>query len=180
MGRLFQQVDVPGERDPSDHITMFYLGDGVPLDRLMKIIPILYKLCAKTDPFKVSCKRITTFPKGKKGWPVIGQVQSKEIQSLWTKIKSALEQNNIKYDKTYSEYNPHVTLSYSKKKPKNISFPKLEWTVGEISLYGGDEHDERLFVNFPFSIGLKEKKALDELDAMVKGYAGAVQQLQRR
>jgi len=179
MSRLFQQMDVPRDvNDPSDHITMFYLGDNVSIDRLVQIIPILYKACSKISPMKVSCKRITSFPKGEGGYPVIGEIQSKELVSLRDKIRGFLEQNNIKFDKKHNEYRPHVTLGYSKKKPKNVSFPKVEWTIGEIALYGGDDGDQRLFVNFPLSLG--DKKAMDELEILVQGYDAAVKSLTRR
>lgn len=166
VSRLFTQVDVPGQRDPSDHITLFFLGNEISIDTIGKLVPIIHKVTSELRPFMVSCKRITTFPKGENGYPVIAQLQAPQLQEIREKIKRIFDRKGVSYDETHSEFNPHVTLSYSKKKPKNISFPKIQWQVNEIALFGGDSHDERVYVNFPFSLGIERKAAyVEELAA---------------
>jgi 2'-5' RNA ligase len=157
VGRLFRQVDVLGERDPSDHMTMFHLGEDIKLDQILLATRAIYRVTSKMEPFTVSCKRITTFPKVDKMYPVIAKVDSKGLLPLRKSIESELKRSGVRYDKTHEDYNPHVTLGYSKKKPKNITFPKIEWQVNSVCLYGGDVHDERLFVSFPFSLGISKK-----------------------
>lgn len=134
IGRLFRSIEVPGERDPSDHITMFYLGDNLSVDKLVRIIPVVFKVAESLEPFLVTCRKITTFPKnddrhssdGTNGYPVIAPVESKQLHELRTKIKRAFDSKGIDYNNKYPDYQPHVTLSYSKKKPKNIRFPKTQ------------------------------------------------------
>lgn len=163
ISRLFTQVDVPGARDPSDHITLFFLGDEIPIETVGKLVPIIHQVTSELRPFMVSCKRITTFPKGENGYPVIAQLQAPQLQEIREKVKRIFDRKGINYDnETHPEFNPHVTLSYSKKKPKNISFPKIQWQVNELALFGGDGHDERVYVNFPFSLGIERKGAYIE------------------
>ncbi len=170
ISRLFTQVDVPGVRDPSDHITLFFLGKETSIDTIGKLVPVIHQVTSELRPFLVSCKRITTFPKGDNGYPVIAQLQAPQLQEIREKVKRIFDRKGIKYDDTYADFSPHVTLSYSKKKPKNISFPKIQWQINELALYGGDDHDERVYVNFPFSLGIEHKAAyLEQLaDCFVK------------
>jgi len=158
ISRLFREITFKDKitRDPSDHITMFYLGDNIPLKKLIKMIPIIFDITCDMKPFMVSCSKITTFPKGKNGYPIIGEIKSKDLSALRDKLKKEFEKNKIKYDSTFKDYKPHVTLGYSKNKPKNTSFSKINWSINHISLYGGDESDSRFFVNFPFTLGTEK------------------------
>jgi 2'-5' RNA ligase len=181
VGRLFRSIEVPGDRDPSDHITMFYLGEDVSVDTLVRIIPLVFKITESLEPFLVTCRKVTTFPKnddrhssgGTSGYPVIAPVESKQLHEIRSKVKRALESKGIDYNNKYPDYQPHVTLSYSKKKPKNIRFPKTQWLVNEIALYGGDNHDDRLFVSFPLGLKLIERKA-SYLDALAGLYRSSI------
>jgi 2'-5' RNA ligase len=157
ISRLLQEIDLDIDRDSSNHISMFYLGDNIPMSRILKIIPVLYDIIQDTKPFTVEVSSYTHFQEGKHGYPIICPVKSKELQNLHYKIKKEFNKNNIKFDTTFKEYNPHITLGYSPDIIKNQKFQKIEFAITEISLYGGDESDTRLFVNFPFSIIKKAK-----------------------
>ena len=166
VSRLFREIEVDGARDPSDHITMFYLGDDVKLDTIVDIIPILYECSSEMSPFEATCSRITTFPKGNNGYPVIAEIKSDKLVDLRNKIKKMFDKNKIEYDDKFPDYKPHITLAYSKKKPKNIKIPsKFKWSINQMALYGGNEADSRIFVNFPFTFGV-EKKAADMIEEL--------------
>ncbi len=161
--RLFREIDVDGHRDSSDHVTLFCLGDDININTVLDIIPILYEVSSKIRPFEATCSKITTFPKGEKGYPVIAELKSDKLLELREKIRKLLEKNKIKYDNTFKEYKPHITVSWGKKKPGKIKFPeKAKLLITQLALYGGDNADSRIFVNFPFSLGV-EKKAEDHL-----------------
>jgi 2'-5' RNA ligase len=165
VSRLFREIDVDGHRDSSDHITLFYLGENLKMDTILDIIPILNKVAEDLKPFDAMVSRITTFPKGEesKEYPVIAEVKCEKLLEIREKIRKMLDKNKIDYDDTYSEYKPHITLSYFKKKQKNIRLPvKAKFMINQIALFGGDEADSRIFVNFPFSLGV-EKNASDKL-----------------
>ena len=157
VGALFRQVEVPGERDESDHITLFYLGDEIKLDQIIKAIKIIFNYISNIHPFNVSCKRITTFPKGEKGYPVIAKLESKELAEFRAGLAEALKSGGVAYDEKFEEFMPHVTLAYSKKKPGNITFPKVEWQINSVCLHGGDSGDERIYTKFPFSLDISKK-----------------------
>lgn len=153
ISRLFREVDVDAFRDPSDHITLFTFGDDLEINKILKIIPVVFNITSGMQPFEVSSTRITTFPKGDKGYPVISEIKSKELEEIHTRIEKAFKSKGIKFDTTFSEYKPHVTLGYAKKRPKTIKFDKVKWSISQIALYGGDNADSKLFVNFPFTLG---------------------------
>jgi len=124
VGRLFRTVDISDERDPSDHITMFYLGDDVPLSTIIKVMPLLYDITSKTDPFLATCKKITTFPKGDNGWPVIAPVDSPQLLDIRKRLQRVFDRKGIDYSDKHPDYKPHVTLGYSAKKIKNVKLKK--------------------------------------------------------
>jgi 2'-5' RNA ligase len=168
--RLFREIEVDAHRDSSDHITIFYLGDDVDTNKLFDIIPIIYEAVKDVKPFEATCNRISTFPKGQKGYPVIAELKCDPLIELRNKLKKMLDKNKIDYDTTHEDYRPHTTLGYAKKKPKNIKLPtKAKLPINQIALYGGDRADSRLFVNFPFSLGV-EKKAADKLIELANAF----------
>ena len=164
ISRLFHGVEL-GEnvsRDPSDHITLFYLGDELKLSKIIKMIPVIFEITSKMGPFEITCSRITTFSKGPKGYPIIAEIKSKELTELRNKIKEAFEEKKIKYDDKWPEFKPHITLGFSKKKIKNKPLDKATWGVNALSIYGGDHADTKLFVNFPFNLGKTDVKKISE------------------
>jgi len=152
ISRLFQEFDLDMERDPSNHITLFYFGDDLPISRILKIIPIIFNITEDLRPFLASASEYSFF-ESDDVYPIICPVKSKELMSLRNKIRHALDDDKIKYDKKFPEYKPHITLGFSKDKPpKNTKFPKVEFTISQLSLYCGDTTDTKLFINFPFTI----------------------------
>lgn len=161
--RLFREIEVDGARDPSDHISLFYLGDSLDIKKLLKMIPVVYEIVSNYSPIEITCSKITKFPKGEYGYPVIAEVKSPKLMELRESLKEAFDNSKIKYDNKFPEYHPHVTLAYSKKRPKNIRLPnKAKFMANQVAIYGGDEVDSKLFINFPLSLGV-QKTAQDKL-----------------
>lgn len=160
ISRLFRETDImEGKRDPSDHITLFYFGDDLPLKNILKIIPVVFDVTSNMKPFSASCGKIISFPKGKYGYPVVGEIKSNDLSDFRNNLKKEFDKNKIKYDNTFTDYKPHVTIGYSEKEVKNIKFDKTNWSINQVSLYGGDRADSRLFINFPFTLGIDNKTA---------------------
>jgi len=170
VGRLFRSIEVDGQRDQSDHITMLYLGDDVKIDTIAKMVPLIFDITSKQDPFLASCKKITTFPKGDNGYPIISLVDAPQLHDIQKKLKRVLDRKGIKYSDKYPEYKPHVTLGYHKKKTKNIAFPKTQWQINEIAIYGGNNHDEKVYVSFPLSLKVPVKKSADYIFQLANSY----------
>lgn len=156
---ILQEIDVPGNRDFSNHCTLFYLGDDTPIETINKCIEACLKVTEKQKPFTITLNKYTTFPKGKHGYPVICRINCKEIFKLREDLKKELKNDEIEYDNTFPTFKPHVTLSYSTKKVKDEKFVPILWQVNSISIYGGDEGKQRVYVDMPF--GCREKRASD-------------------
>jgi 2'-5' RNA ligase len=165
ISRLFQEFDLDIERDPSNHITMFYFGDDLPMSKILKIIPVIFELTSELKPFTASTSNYTYFESDDK-YPIICPVKSKGLVNLRNKIQNIFDKKKIKYDKKFPDYKPHITLGYSNEKPKkNTKFPNMEFTVSQIALYAGDSSDTKLYVNFPFTIN-----KLSSLDLLSERY----------
>lgn len=170
ISRLFRQINIGGKRDISDHITMIYFGDEMPLNRIVKAIPVIFDILKDQKPFKLSCKKIISFPEGKDGFPIVAELESKELHSLRKKIVKALKDKKVPFDEKWKVYRPHVTLSYSEEHLDDIKVEDCSWQANEISLYGGDVSDSRLFVNFPLGLSVKGKtvQAVSAFSQMLK------------
>lgn len=158
ISRLLKDVDVECERDNSDHITMFYFEDDLSIKKVCKMLPLIFDITSNHKPFEASLSKISAFPEGKHGYPIIAEVQSKELHELREQIAKAFDKANIKYDQKFPEYLPHITLGYSEEKLKTIKLPKFKFSITNISLYYGDISDTKLFINFPFTFGLDAVK----------------------
>jgi len=153
--RLLHTIDVPGRRaDVSTfHITMLYLGKDVPIEQLGKAIVAAYAVSSQWRPFAVSTKRVSCFPPDEKdGVPIICRVDSSELHDLQANLKKALDKAGVDYSKKFPEYKPHVTLSYADAPMDDKIIDRLEWGAHEMTLWGGDEGDDRLSCTFPFSL----------------------------
>ena len=154
--RLLSELDVPGERESSGHfhITMLYLGDEVPIERLAKAIVATYSVTSQTRPFTVQTSRVTSFPTSNShGYPIICRIDSDALHDLRRKIVAEFDAAGIEYDKKFPEYKPHLTLGYAENEPvEERRIPTVEWGAHELVMWGGDEADRRLVTHFPFSI----------------------------
>jgi 2'-5' RNA ligase len=156
-GRLLNGIDVPGQKEAPGgmHITMIYLGNDVPMDVLSEIIRVTLDIAEKTQPFTVRTNRVTCFPKGEDGVPVICRVESDPLHVLRAKLCGAFDQEGLDYDKKFPDYKPHVTLSYASELIEERRIPTVEWGAHELMLWGGNSGDGRLTVTFPLSINAK-------------------------
>ena len=157
ISRLFQEFDLDIERDPSNHITIFYFGDDLPISKILKMIPVIFDITNNMKPFTASASSYSFFDSDEM-YPVICPVKSKELIDFRSELKRAFDKKKIKYDTKFPEYKPHITLGFSNEKPeKDKKFPKVEFTISQVALYAGDTADTRLFVNFPFTINKMSK-----------------------
>jgi 2'-5' RNA ligase len=162
--RLLGGLDVPGKREDisSLHVTMFYFGNGLDIGRLTDIIRVTFGVVANSKPFTVRTNRVTSFPAGDNGTPIICRVESDALHDLREKIRKAYVKNGVEFANNHPEYKPHVTLSYaedadlSEKGEADFterSIPVVEWGAHELVLWGGDSGDNKLVVHFPFALG---------------------------
>lgn len=158
--RLLGGLEVPGRREAvsSLHVTMFYFGDNLSIDRMTEIIRVTFEVARDTKPFTVRTSQLTSFPAGDEGAPIICRVESDALHDLRDQIKAAYKREGIEFSDRHPDYKPHVTLAYSDEgefEEKRI--PTVEWGAHELVLWGGDSGDDVLVVHFPLSLEMAKK-----------------------
>ncbi len=160
--RLLGGLAVPGTREAvsSLHVTMFYFGEDLDIERLTEIIRVTYQTMNGTKPFTVRTSQLTSFPKGKDSKPIICRIESDALHDLRDKIKGAYEAEGVEFSNNYPDYKPHVTLAYAEEEFEEKRIPTVEWGAHELVLWGGDSGDNALVVHFPFALSDLEKSAV--------------------
>jgi len=167
--RVLHRIDgIPGDRVPRDHahVTMVFLGDEVPFTVLNRVIEVIAKLGETTQPFPCYTSLVSTFPSDSDSdsdtVPIICRVNSNELHDLQARLCKELDKARVPYSKKYPEYKPHTTLAFAPSKNAEVwhdrTIPTVSWGVNEITLWGGDEGDERLVVTVPFALKLELPK----------------------
>lgn len=162
--RLLAGLEVPGKKEPTSnfHVTLFFFGDEVPIDKLAKITEITYGVTSGTKPFTVRTSQLTSFPAGDDGRPIICRIESDALHDLRDKIRGALDQAGVEFSEKFPVWRPHVTLAYDTEPEGDFEeqrIPTIEWGAHELVLWGGDSGDDKLIVTFPLSLGAPGKAA---------------------
>ena len=159
--RLLGGIEVPGQREAeaSFHITMFYLGEGLPIEDIAEVLKVTFRVVQDQGPFTVRTSLLTCFPEGEDGVPVICQIESEALHALRSRLRDGLKAEGLFFSDKHPTYRPHVTLAYAEAPVADQRLPTVEWGVHELVLWGGDRGDRRLTVTFPFSLDLTQKVA---------------------
>lgn len=167
--RLISNIDVEGEKEDSAerHITILFLGDDFPIKDLGKALEVTAEVLEDIKPFKIKIDHYECFAKGDDGVPVICPIKSDDLHELHEKLAKAFDDNDLEYSKKWKEYRPHTTLSYNDKKIDKKDFEPIEWIVHEITLWGGNNGENGVFITFPLGI---EKSSANNLFNMCDLY----------
>ena len=160
ISRLFRGLDLPGEKvsENEQHITILCFEENWAISSVADAMEAAYKVLKDVDPFKVKTDTITCFPKfDKDTCPVIAKIDSEELSEVNKKLKKAFDKAKIGYANNFKVYNPHITLGWAKEEIKDIKISPVEFTVTEITLWAGDNGDDRIFITFPLR-GIETKK----------------------
>lgn len=152
--RILGEIPVEGKREPHSHITMIHIGKDIPIKVIAGMLPVLYEVTSKTPPFSVSTKKVTNFPAGDDGVPVICRVESPELHKFRAELKVALDEADISYSNNFPEFKPHVTLAYDPDPDASydMSISEISWGVSELVLWGSNRGIGRLVIKFPLSL----------------------------
>lgn len=150
-------VEVAGKSVKEDmHITMFYFEQKLTIASIIKIMEAMYAVANKTTALKIKGTKVSSFPKGDDGVPVIVPIESEDLLSLRNSMAKKLTKFGIKYSNRYPEYKPHLTLSYSSKEVEDKKLTKpVAWSAHEVVLWAGDDMDDGIVISVPFKIGKK-------------------------
>jgi 2'-5' RNA ligase len=158
VSRLLSQIKVPGDPESrSDlHVTAIYFGSNVPIENISQAIVVAYEVASRTKPIQLSVGKVTCFPEGDDGVPIIGEVESPELHAFQKDLCTSMDAAKINYSKKFPEYKPHVCLSYAEKPINSFQVGPFEWSAYEMVLWGGDSGDDKIFITLPFSMPGKE------------------------
>jgi 2'-5' RNA ligase len=152
VGRLIRNLDIPGVKEtPSEyHITLLVFEDNWSIKRILKATEVVYDIVSEIDPFTIKADRISHFPpRPDHPIPIIAPIKSEGLHQLHKKLSKAFDKNKIDFKKTFKEYHPHITLAYSEDEYDDYRIDSpIEFVVNEVTLWGGDEGDTRLFTTF--------------------------------
>ncbi len=141
---LLEGVEVPGDKHSASnlHITVLYLGEGVPIPVVAQAMVALCDVCSRTTPISVSLEEIASFPGDGKSVPVICPVDSPGLHAFNAELRAACDALQVPYSKKWPEYKPHVTLSYvndgSVKEVVGSLPGPVDFTLFEATIWGGD------------------------------------------
>ena len=164
VGRLIAGLDVPGEKEsPSEyHITILCFEDQWPISEVSKALEATYDVISKIVPFKVKASKVSHFPPREgKPIPIIAPIDSDELHELREKLGKEFDKQEIKFNKTFKDFKPHITLAYSEDEHDDYKIkPAIEFVVNEVILWGGDHGDDSIFITFPLKGPERTKNAL--------------------
>lgn len=151
-GRLLSEINVPGNKVPTNeyHISLFYFKYNIEISDLSKILEPTFNISSKQKPILLEIEEISCFNKGINGkFPIIGKINCKELLKLREKLRKTYNKNKIEYNKDHKNFIPHITLSYSDKYFEDIKIEKMPLIVNELIIWGGNNGDNRISINFP-------------------------------
>lgn len=164
VGRLIAGLEVPGEKETTSeyHITILCFEDNWPISEISKATEAAYEVVSKIQPFMVKVSKVSHFPpREDHPIPIIAPADSKELHELHKKLSKSFDKAKVDFSKNFKEYKPHITLAYSEDEHDDFKIePKLEFSVNEIILWGGDHADDRIFITFPLKGPERLKKSL--------------------
>ena len=162
-GRLLSGIEVPGEKEGSSeyHITLLCFEDNWPITEIAHALEATYDVVSKVKPFLASVEKVACFPKREDNpCPIIAKVESKELHELRDALAKHFDKCNIDYSKLFKDFKPHITLAYADKEIDEFKIDKVEFSIQELVLWGGDHGDDRIFITFPLKGPQKQKNAL--------------------
>jgi 2'-5' RNA ligase len=150
--RLFRNLDIPGDKVPEneEHVTILCFEENWPIKDVAKAMETAFEVLKNVEPFQIKVSKVTCFPKhGDSPVAIIAKVDSKALHEVNDELKSAFDKKKIDYMKNFKEYKPHITLAYGEDEIKNIEITPISFTVTEVTLWAGDNGDDRLFITIP-------------------------------
>lgn len=168
ISKLLSNIDAPGVKEDSSHmhITILYFGDNLKTKDISKMLDATYKITKDLTPFSIKLNCYENFPKGDDGYPIICTIKSDKLQEINKDLKKSFDNEKVEYSKKWKEYRPHITLSYHKEDIEKTNFDLIEIPITELTLWGGDNYDDKFNITFPFEI----KSKADHLSSLCKQF----------
>lgn len=158
---------VPGDRESASdmHVTIVHLGKAVAPVQVAKAMLVAHSVAASFGPLNLSLDRVTNFPSGNDGFPIICPIESPELQALNAALKSELSRFGIPFSDKWPEFRPHVTLGYLRDADPGFSIDSplsspLPFSVSQLCLWGGDAvGPESVRIQVPLAMKMVDRVA---------------------
>lgn len=150
ISRALSFIQVPGTpEDPGGyHITLFYFEEEPNISVVADLLIAAFDAVENQHPISVHLEGVDSFHPPEPPYPVMCPVISPKLMQLRQYMADKFDAENIKYSKLHPVYKPHITLSYADA-PVQFSFSGFSFEINEISYYGGDQNQEKIFIKFP-------------------------------
>jgi 2'-5' RNA ligase len=173
ISRLLSGIAVPGTKENGSelHIAILCFENNLAISKIAEALQATYNVISNIKPFLVTINEVDCFSNHKNSeYTMVAKVKSNNLLKLNEKMKKEYDSHNIDYSKLFKNYVPHITLSRSDKEIDPFKIDKIEFSVSEIILWGGDHGDNRIFITFPLQGPKKQKEALllQKIDMLCK------------
>jgi phage-related protein (TIGR01555 family) len=133
------KLDDPGD-DP--HVTVLYMGQVAP-EALAEIEAVVREVAASIGPAEAGAARVTLFPAGKDGTPVVmGVRHAWTIMDAQARLLAQLA--HLVSQRQHVPYRPHLTLGYApalsseqQAAAMEAIVPEVEWTAARFEVRHG-------------------------------------------
>lgn len=161
-GRLLAGIETPGKNTaPSDmHITILHFEENWPIAEIAHALEATYDVVSKVKPFIAEIDEVICFPKREEKCAIVARVKSAELHELRDKLAEEFDKCKLEYSKTFKDYKPHITLSYTDDEIDDFKIDPVEFSIQELVLWGGDHGDDRIFITFPLKGPERQKHSL--------------------
>ena len=161
VGKLLYQISVPGLKVSRDnyHISLLIFEKNMTINQIVMYVPKIHEIVNNyTSPLHLYIEKVGSFPKGEGGYPVICRVDSEnnELVNFQQVLREVFDTSGLEYDKTYEVYKPHVMLSRANKELGSVEIPRIDFTINELVLWGGDSlrkfGEDNIVIKFPMKL----------------------------
>ena len=148
------------------HITVMYFP-SLSVEDAEELLPLVRKVAEQIGVFEVVLDGSTTFPTPQEDgtYPHVAKVKSNSLRDLHNSLLEEIEfVRPGMIDRTFTgkNFNPHVTLRYSKEPKAYSSVPSLAWSVDGLELNVGKEN------KWPVPMHRKVEAATDTEDTYLQ------------
>ncbi len=131
------------------HITLLRFDNIWSIDEFIKSIDVVSDTILDVVPFSMRTTHISSFETApNQPYPIVSLIQSDYLCALQKRLLENFNKNSIGYFKYCENYNPHITLGYSKNKII-MDLPVINIQASELILLGGDTSKNRAQIYFP-------------------------------
>lgn len=174
-GRLADRQNVYIKETPKSaaHITLLYVGDKIPPDKIPLLRQVVENVVSNVTPKSITASEIGYFHNDDASVCKIDVPAAPWLDKLHWRVRIGLEDMGLNYDHSYPEYQPHITLHYLEAGStiNDLDFSPVSWVPEKVCISHGAGTDE-----IPFKNGTPVYAFYDE-DALIQDFVSTADML---